>query len=64
MQVVSLYFFSTVVFFIFTGDLSKGCITLLWERFTLALPDTTEAEAKAALTLLVMAAKLVHYNLK
>ncbi|KAF2368286.1 Condensin complex subunit 1 C-terminal [Trinorchestia longiramus] len=41
--------------FMKSGDLSKACITLLWERFTLALPDTTAEESRAALTLLAMA---------
>ncbi|XP_018015695.1 condensin complex subunit 1 isoform X2 [Hyalella azteca] len=42
--------------FMANGDLNKACITLLWERFTLALPDTSPEESKAALTLLAMAA--------
>ena len=53
--------------FMKSGDLTKACITLLWEKFTLALPDTTAEEAKASLVLLSMAANsepsIVHSNI-
>ena len=37
------------------GDLTKSVMSLLWERFTLG-SEATEEDAKAALTLLAMAA--------
>lgn len=39
------------------GDITRQCLTLLWERFTKTLPDTTDDESLAALILLAMCAK-------
>lgn len=42
--------------FVSSGDITKQCITLLWERFTKTLPDTTDEEAHTALIILAMCA--------
>ncbi|XP_068224486.1 condensin complex subunit 1 [Palaemon carinicauda] len=42
--------------FVNSGDINKHCITLMWEKFTKTLPDTTDDEARAALVLLAMCA--------
>ena len=39
-----------------SGDLPKPCIQVMWERFSMSLPDTTEDESRAALMLLAMVA--------
>lgn len=39
-----------------TGDLRKDCIQVMWEKFSITLPDTTEEESQAALMLLAMVA--------
>ena len=39
-----------------SGDINKHCVTLLWEKFTKALPETSDEEAKYALVLISMAA--------
>lgn len=41
----------------FSGDITKQCVMLLWERFTKTLPDTTDEEALLAIILLAMCAK-------
>ncbi|KAG7154190.1 Condensin complex subunit 1-like [Homarus americanus] len=42
--------------FVNSGDITKECVTLLWERFTKTLPDTTDDDAQSALVLLAMCA--------
>ncbi|XP_042876759.1 condensin complex subunit 1-like [Penaeus japonicus] len=42
--------------FVNSGDITRQCLTLLWERFTKTLPDTTDDESLAALILLAMCA--------
>ncbi|XP_047488430.1 condensin complex subunit 1-like isoform X2 [Penaeus chinensis] len=42
--------------FVNSGDITKQCLTLLWERFTKTLPDTTDDESLAGLVLLAMCA--------
>nr|XP_045604996.1 condensin complex subunit 1-like [Procambarus clarkii] len=42
--------------FVTSGDITKQCVTLLWERCTKTLPDTTDDEARSALILLAMCA--------
>nr|XP_053639720.1 condensin complex subunit 1-like [Cherax quadricarinatus] len=42
--------------FVTSGDITKQCMTLLWERFTKTLSDTTDDEARSALVLLAMCA--------
>ncbi|XP_064081670.1 condensin complex subunit 1-like [Macrobrachium nipponense] len=42
--------------FVNSGDINKHCVTLMWEKFTKTLPDTTDDEARAALVLLAMCA--------
>ncbi|ROT63466.1 hypothetical protein C7M84_018678 [Penaeus vannamei] len=42
--------------FVNSGDITKQCLTLLWERFTKTLPDTTDDESLAGLILLAMCA--------
>jgi len=37
-------------------DLPNACVQILWEKFTLALPETPENESRAALVLLSMIA--------
>ena len=39
-----------------SGDLSQQVIQVLWERFTLKIPDTTLQESRAALILISMVA--------
>ncbi|XP_046630867.1 condensin complex subunit 1-like isoform X2 [Daphnia pulicaria] len=39
-----------------SGDLPKICIQVMWEKFSMALPDTTEEESRSALMLLTMVA--------
>ena len=39
-----------------SGDLPKPCIQVMWERFSMAVPETSEEESRAALFLLSMAA--------
>ena len=39
-----------------SGDLSQQVIQVLWERFTLKIPDTTPQESRAALLLISMVA--------
>ncbi|XP_076036312.1 CAP-D2 condensin subunit [Oratosquilla oratoria] len=41
--------------FVNEGDINKHCITVLWEKFTQTIPNTTDEEAKSALVLLAMA---------
>lgn len=36
------------------GDMDKDCIQILWERFSLKLPDTSEDDSRVALILLGM----------
>ncbi|CAL4065931.1 unnamed protein product, partial [Meganyctiphanes norvegica] len=42
--------------FVNTGDINKNCVTLLWERFTKAIPETSDDDARSALVLLAMCA--------
>lgn len=42
--------------------LHKSCFQLMWERFTLSLPNVTEEESRASLVLLGMVARLVYIN--
>lgn len=37
------------------GDMDRECIQILWERYSMKLPDTTEDDSRAALILLGMA---------
>lgn len=39
-----------------TGDLRKECIQVMWEKFSMTLPETTEEESRSALMLLAMVA--------
>ncbi|XP_057379225.1 condensin complex subunit 1-like [Daphnia carinata] len=39
-----------------SGDLPKICFQVMWEKFSMALPDTTEEESRSALMLLTMVA--------
>lgn len=39
-----------------TGDMPKICFQVMWEKFSMALPDTTEEESRSALLLLTMVA--------
>lgn len=36
------------------GDMDKDCIQIMWERFSMKLPDTTEDDSRASLILLGM----------
>ncbi|KAK7066921.1 Ncapd2p [Halocaridina rubra] len=42
--------------FVKSGDISKHVVTMLWERYTKTLPDTTDEEARAAIILIAMCA--------
>ena len=39
-----------------SGDLDQSIVQVLWEKFSLKLPNTTPAESRGALQLLSMAA--------
>lgn len=56
MRFVMTLFCFQIVEFVKSEELDQSVIQMLWERFTMKVPNTTQQDSRAALMLLSMAA--------